>query len=136
MLIDETKYKWKRGGNRDLSFTESPYAVSFTDPLKVYLIEGTAAISIYSNKETTELLYEGSLPFEPIKPIACDALFFVLKSETAMLHITAEVGEEKTILIPFLNTAENMEYINNGYNNDSTFQTTGLSVEPLILHTG
>ncbi|WNX86044.1 hypothetical protein RWV98_07165 [Agathobaculum sp. NTUH-O15-33] len=126
MLIDETKYIWKRGGNMEISFAESPYAAYFTCPLKVYLIEGSAEVLIYTNEEMTELIFEGSLPFEPINPIACDALFFVLISENTLLHITAEVGTEKTVLLPFLNTAENMEYISNSYNDDSTYNTAGI----------
>lgn len=126
MLIDETKYIWKRGGDMEVSVAESPHTIYFPNPLKVYLLEGTAEVSIYTNEEMTDVLFEGSLPFEPIKPIACDALFFVIKSESAKLHITAEVGTEKTALLPFLNTAEEMESLSNSYNDDGTFSTEGL----------
>lgn len=83
-------------------------------------------ISIYSDTEMNDLLFQGVLPYEPDIPIACDGLTFVTETELT-LHLVSEVGILKTVLTPFLNTSENMTVISSSYNDDGTFSTEGLS---------
>ena len=73
-----------------------------------------------------DLLFRGTLPYEPDVPIACDGLTFVAETEL-VLHFISEVGILKTVLTPFLNTSENMTAISSSYNDDGTFSTEGLS---------
>ena len=121
----------------------------FDKPLKVYRIEMvnkassstflTTTVSVYADEEMTELVAEGDfalesqspLTFEPETPFACDCLVFSIATSGryggfSEIRLIAEVGQEKTVLLPFLNTAENMDYISNGYNDDGTYNTAGL----------
>ena len=125
----------------------------FEKPLKIYRIELvnkptgnihiTKTVEVYADEEMTEPLLTGEFPAEskgecnmvPAQPFSCDCLVLHLSAdaESAVkyvglteIHIIAEVGQEKTVLLPFLNTAENMDYISNGYNDDGTFNTEGL----------
>lgn len=125
MLIDETKYLWSKGQPEDIVLSESPFSYAPAQALRIYRFEGEGEISIYSDAEMTELLYRGSLPYEPTTPIACNGLIFTSESEVT-IHLIAETGILKTVLTPYLNTTDGMEYINNGYNDDSTFETAGL----------
>ncbi|MCR0611707.1 hypothetical protein MKD05_10955 [[Clostridium] innocuum] len=142
-------------GNLDTQWETEDYIENaqfvwkFEKPLKVYRIELvnkststtflTKAVSVYADEEMTELMAEGEFPiesrgrlsFEPEQPFACDCLVFAVTSTGryagfSEIRIIAEVGQEKTVLLPFLNTVENMEYVSNGYNDDSTFSTEGL----------
>lgn len=121
----------------------------FDKPLKIYRIElinkatsstfVTKAVSVYADEEMTELMAKGEFPiesrgrlnFEPVQPFACDCIVFDVTSTGryagfSEIRIIAEVGQEKTVLLPFLNTTENMEYVNNGYNDDGTYNTEGM----------
>lgn len=125
----------------------------FDKPLKVYRIELTnkptgsihitKTVEVYVNEELTEPLLTGEFPaeskgrcdLEPEVPLACDCIILNLMADAESgvkyvgltdICIIAEVGEEKTVLIPFLNTADDMEVISGSYNDDSTFQTDGL----------
>ena len=124
----------------------------FEKPLKVYRIELinkptsnihiTKAVEVYADEEMTETLLTGEFPaeskgkcdMEPEQPFACDRLILNLTSDASAgvkyvgltsIRIIAEIGEEKTILTPFLNTSEDMEVISSSYNDDGTFTTTG-----------
>ena len=83
-------------------------------------------ISIYEDEEKSELIYSGLLPFEPEVPVCFTSLMFVADVGTE-LTLVSETGVEKTVLDDFLNTTEGMSYVSNGYNDDSTFSTAGLS---------
>lgn len=120
----------------------------FDKPLKIYRIEFinkptssnylTTSVEIYADDEMTELLLSGTfeeksmstLNLEPDMPIVCDRIVMNLTGNRYIgltnIRIIAEVGQEKTVLLPFLNTTEDMEYVNNGYNDDGTFNTAGL----------
>lgn len=122
----------------------------FDKPLKIYRIELvnkpstdtsiTKSVDVYADEEMEELIISGEfveaskgvLNLEPKKPISCDKVIISLGSYSncvglTSLSIIAEVGEEKIILAPFMNTTEGMTYINNGYNDDSTFSTEGMA---------
>lgn len=126
MLIDETKYLWSKGQPEGVHLSESPFFYALEQPLRIYRFEGTGEISIYSDTEMSDLLFQGTLPYEPDIPIACDGLTFAAETEL-MLHFISEVGILKTVLTPFLNTSENMTAISSYYNDDGTFSTEGLS---------
>lgn len=121
----------------------------FEKPLKIYRIELvnkktssgllTKSVEIYADEEQTELVVEGEfavasqsrLAFEPEQPFSCDCLVFFAVSTGryagfSEIRIIAEVGQEKTVLTPFLNTAEGMETISGNYNDDGTFSTAGM----------
>ena len=126
MLIDETKYLWSKGLPEDVLLSGSPFFYIPEQALRIYRFEGTGEISIYSDAEMNDLLFQGVLPYEPDIPIACDGLTFVTETELT-LHLVSEVGILKTVLTPFLNTSENMTAISSYYNDDGTFSTEGLS---------
>lgn len=128
MLIDETKYNWSRTDPIEILAEENPSNIEFEKALRIYRIEGAAELSIYEDNTKENLLYEGFLPFEPETTIACTSLYieFVTEEEIPSIVLIAESGDEKTVLLPYLNTTEGMSYINNGYNDDSTFSTAGL----------
>lgn len=126
MLIDETKYLWSKGQPEDILLSEGPFSYVPEQALRIYRFEGTGEFSIYSDTEMIDLLFRGTLPYEPDIPIACDGLTFVAETELT-LHLISEVGILKTVLTPFLNTSENMTAISNSYNDDGSFSTEGLS---------
>lgn len=126
MLIDETKYLWSKGQPEDIELSESPFSYAPTQALKIYRFEGDGEISIYSDAEMTELIFQGSLPYEPTAPITCDGLTFTAETVPTTIHLIAETGILKTVLTPHLNTTDGMKYINNGYNDDGTFETAGM----------
>ncbi len=125
----------------------------FDKPLKIYRIELvnkptgnihiTKSVEVYADEGMNEPLLTGEFPavskgecnMEPAQPFSCDCIVLHLSADAESgvkyiglsdMRIIAEVGQEKTILLPFLNTAENMDYISNGYNDDGTFNTEGL----------
>ncbi len=125
----------------------------FDKPLKIYRIELvnkptgnihiTKSVEVYADEDMTEPLLTGEFPtesksecnMEPAQPFPCDCIVLHLSADAdssvkyvglTEIRLIAEVGQEKTVLLPFLNTAENMEYISNGYNDDRTFSTEGL----------
>lgn len=133
--------------------TDVQFLWIFAQPLKIYRIELvnkptgnihiTKSVEVYADEEMTEPLLTGEFPqesksrcdMEPVQPFSCDRIILKLTADAetgvkyvglSEIRIVAEVGQEKTILLPFLNTAENMETISNGYNDDSTFSTEGL----------
>ena len=126
MLIDETKYLWSKGKPEDVLLSEDPLFYVPEQALRIYRFEGTGEFSIYSDTEMIDLLFRGTLPYEPDVPITCDGLTFVAETEL-VLHFISEVGILKTVLTPFLNTSENMTAISSSYNDDGTFSTEGLS---------
>lgn len=129
--------------------TNAQFIWQFEKPLKIYRIEfisnqvdginSNKRVEVYADEEMTEFIIEGEFlaqgksecNLEPEQPFSCDCLVLNLFSDVGCVNLSeiriiAEVGQEKTVLIPFLNTTENMEYVSNGYNDDSTFKTFGL----------
>lgn len=128
--------------------TPIQYTWVFDKPLKIYRIElinmptssvyMTTDVEVYADTEMSELLLSGTfeqksmgeLNLEPELPFSCDQLIFNLAGNRFVgltaIRLIAEIGQEKTVLLPFLNTTEEMEYVNNGYNDDGTFSTAGL----------
>ena len=125
----------------------------FEKPLKIYRIELvnkptsnihiTKSVEVYADEEMTEPIITGEFPagskgrcdLEPAQPFSCDRLVLHLLGDAQAevkyvglteIRLIAEVGQEKTVLLPFLNTAENMETISGSYNDDGTFNTEGL----------
>lgn len=142
-------------GNLDTQWETPDYTETmqfvwkFEKPLKIYRIEivnkktsseyVSKSLSVYADEEMTELMAKGEfevksqsrLNLEPEHPFSCDCLVLDITTTgryggLCEIRLIAEVGQEKTVLLPFLNTAENMDYISNGYNDDSTFSTEGL----------
>lgn len=131
-------------------YTETAQLIwKFDKPLKVYRIELTnkksssaflsKTVSVYADEEMSELVAEGEfaeqsqsiLNLEPEQPFSCDCLVLAITTTgryggLSELRLIAEVGQEKTVLTPFLNTTEDMEYVSNGYNDDNTYSTAGL----------
>ncbi len=133
MLIDASKYLWQRCSPEDIPISESPLAIAFDPPLRVYRFsaEGFAGtLSIFEEEGAAEPIYAGPLPYEPETPVACDSLFFAVEQEEGAapvaLHLLAESGVKKVVLTPFLNTTEGMTAISSSYNDDGTFTTAGL----------
>lgn len=121
----------------------------FEKPLKIYRIELvninsedldiTKNVEVYADEEMTVLLCTGEFPeqsagicdMEPETPVSCDGIVLQLSAMNhyvglASIQIIAEVGEEKTVLLPFLNTAEGMEAVSSSYNDDGTFTCAGM----------
>lgn len=131
---------WKGGG------TSVRFIWEFESPLKIYLMElvngddcPSHTVEVYADIEMAELMAGGELAegqrsvlaLEPDEPFCCDTLVLNMTSPDQYvglsdIQLTAEVGEEKTVLLPFLNTSEDMEYISNGFNDDGTYQTVGV----------
>lgn len=126
MLVDESKYIWRKTDPIIVLIPESSHTENFVKPLKIYRIEGVGTITLYVDEDQTEEIYNGTLPYEPDAPFVCDSLVFTTETLKVEVSIIAEVGEEKTVLTPFLNTSNNMEAISNGYTDDRTYQTEGL----------
>lgn len=126
MRIIEDEYNWKRADATVIVLDVGTENVAFETPLKIYRIRGEGEISIYEDEEKSELIYSGLLPFEPEVPVCFTSLMFVADVGTE-LTLVSETGVEKTVLDDFLNTTEGMSYVSNGYNDDSTFSTAGLS---------
>lgn len=127
MIIDESLYNWSKNPTKGVSMTESSFSYEFEQPIKIYRIEGSGSVSIYSDETEEVLLFNGELPFEPTTPIACDSLYFQTEVFPMELTIISEGGIEKIDLTTYLNTTENMEVISNSFNDDGTYTTTGLS---------
>lgn len=133
--------------------TDACFIWHFKKPLKIYRIELvnkptgnihiTKSVEVYADEEMTEAIITGEFlagskgrcNLEPAQPFSCDCLVLHLlgNAEAGVkyvglteIRLIAEVGQEKTVLLPFLNTSENMDYISNGYNDDGTFTTEGL----------
>lgn len=141
-------------GNAETHFEGADYTDQlqftwiFDKPLKIYRIELvnkpssssylSTAVDVYADEERTDFLLSGTFAeesmstvnLEPEQPFACDQLVLNLTGNRYVgltsLRIIAESGIEKTVLTPFLNTSEDMEAISEGYNDDSTFSTSGL----------
>lgn len=126
MRIIEDEYNWKRADATVIVLDAGTENVAFETPLKIYRIRGKGEISIYEDEEKSELIYSGLLPFEPEVPVCFTSLMFVADVGTE-LTLVSETGVEKTVLDDFLNTTEGMSYVSNGYNDDGTFSTAGLS---------
>ena len=126
MRIIEDEYNWKRADATVIALDAGTENVAFETPLKIYRIRGEGEISIYEDEEKSELIYSGLLPFEPEVPVCFTSLMFVADVGTE-LTLVSETGVEKTVLDDFLNTTEGMSYVSNGYSDDSTFSTAGLS---------
>lgn len=126
MRIIEDEYNWRRAAATVIMLEQGTENVIFETPLKVYRIRGIGEVSIYEDEEKSELLYSGFLPFEPEIPICCTSLMFVA-AEGTEISIVSETGIEKTVLDEYLDTTEGMTYVSNGYNDDSTYSTAGLS---------
>lgn len=121
---------------------------TFDKPLKIYRIEFvnkpssstyfTTSVEMYADEEMSELLFSGAfeeksmsaLELEPETPIACDHLILKLTGNRYIglttIRIIAEVGQEKTVLFPYINTAEGMEFVHDGYDDDGTYTTPGM----------
>lgn len=150
------------------SVTNAQFTWIFDKPLKIYQIELvnkptsnihiTKSVEVYTDDEMTDVLLSGEFPsasksncdLEPAQPFSCDRIILNLTSDAeagvkyvglSEIHIIAEVGQEKTVLLPFLDTAEDMEYVSNGYNDDGTYTTdgwtdfmfNGLAANPLYI---
>lgn len=126
MRIIEDEYNWKRAEPVELTLDETLATIEFEQPLKIYRIRGDGEITIFEDEELSEEIYSGSFPFEPEVPICCTGLTFVAEEGMAIMLI-AEVGVQKTVLEAFLNTTEGMDFVNNGYNDDGTYSTAGLT---------
>ena len=126
MLIEENKYLWSKGQPEDIELSESPFSYVPEQALRIYRFEGDGEITIFADEEMTEEVYQGSLPYEPTEPIPCNGLTFTFATPVTV-HLVAETGILKTVLIPYLNTTEGMEVIHDGYNDDSTYATAGLA---------
>ena len=131
MLVDESKYIWQKESVEEVSLTSGSFPFIPARVLRVYQFDSvdyTGEITILESETAEKPLYQGTLPFIPQASIAFNSLVFVLPEEsgTAVISVTAETGTLKAVLEPYLNTTEGMDYISNGYNDDSTYSTTGL----------
>ena len=134
MLIEQTDYLWKKGQLEDIALTAEPLTFTPEKPVRIYKFDSadyTGDITIWASVDDTEPLYQGTLPYIPDTPIACDSLVFMLtegeETISATIHLVAEVGTTKALLTPYLNTSAGMSYVNSSYNDDTTYSTTGLS---------
>lgn len=137
--------RWEAAQN----ITPVQFIWHFEKPLKVYRIElvnkysgsnmVTKNVHVYADEAMETLVAEGIfgdtsksiLNLEPEQPVSCDCLVLDLDTYNQYTGLTsllliAEIGEEKTVLTPFLNTSEDMDAISSSYNDDGTFTTTGL----------
>ena len=110
-------------------------------PLCIYAVRvsGTAGMDICFYADTAEGQKmgnaseetEGSYLFHPGIPIAVDTLVLTCHSPAGEVQInTMEVLAEEgsiTDLSPFMNTADGMETVSSGFNDDSTFSVKGIS---------
>lgn len=126
MRIVEDDYIWKRANPTEVILERMEQTVVFDTPLKIYRFKGDGDCLIYVDKEQTELIYSGNLPYEPQIPVCCTELTFV-GAVAAGITLVSETGIPKIVLDAFLDTTEGMTYVSSGYNDDGTFTTAGLS---------
>lgn len=134
MLIEQTDYLWKRSTLEDIILAADSFDFTPEKPVRVYKFDSadyTGEITIFEAEDATEPLYRGTLPYIPDMPIAVDGLTFVLPEGeepiSATIHLVAEVGTPKAMLTPYLNTTTGMSAITSSYNDDSVYNTAGLS---------
>lgn len=134
MLIEQTDYLWQRSPLEDIILAAGSFAFTPEKPVRVYKFDSAdyaGEITIFEAEDATEPLYRGTLPYIPDMPIAVDGLVFVLPEGeepiSATIHLVAEVGAPKAMLTPYLNTTTGMSAITSSYNDDSVYNTAGLS---------
>ncbi|WP_395152286.1 hypothetical protein [uncultured Allofournierella sp.] len=134
MLIKQTDYLWKRNPLEDINIVADSFIYVPEKPVRVYKFDSadyTGEITIFETEDATEPLYQGTLPYIPDMPIAFDGLVFVLPERedpiSVTIHLVAEVGTPKAVLTPYLNTTTGMSAISSSYNDDSVYNTAGLS---------
>lgn len=126
MLIDATLYNWSQTAPITVTLEALEQEVVSAVPVRIYKVSGTAQVSFYEDSEKTNLVYSGTLPWEPAEPVSCDSLYVVTDTLTD-LKVVAEVGVRKIDFTPYLNTTSGMTAISSAYNDDSYYTATGLS---------
>lgn len=66
------------------------------------------------------------MPWEPEEPVACDGLY-VVSDALCDLTVVCEIGTPKLDFTPYLNTTDGMTAVSSAYNDDGTYNTTGMS---------
>ena len=134
MLIEQNDYLWKRSLLEEITLTAGSFTFTPEKPIRVYKFDSTdytGEITILETEDATEPLYQGTLPYIPDAPIAFDSLVFVLPGDdetlSASIRLVAEVGTVKALLTPYLNTTDGMTALTSSYNDDSVYNTTGMS---------
>ena len=140
MLIDHTDYLWKREKLEGIALTGSPFIYAPEKPMRAYKFyssDYTGEVSIFDSESAEAPFYHGALPYIPQQPISFNSLVFMIPAQahstasasaiTATIDMVAEVGTLKAVLEPYMNTTDGMDYVHNGYNDDSTYSTTGFS---------
>lgn len=126
MLIDQSLYSWSQTAPLTITLESMEQEVTSAIPVRIYKMSGTARVSIYEDAEKTNLVWEGTLPWEPTEPVACDG-FFVVSDTLTDLKVVVEKGVRKIDFSPYLNTTSGMTAVNSSYNDDSYYTVTGLS---------
>ena len=126
MLIDQSLYSWSQMAPLTVTLEALEQEVPSAVPVRIYKVSGTARVSFYEDAEKTNLVYSGSLPWEPSKPVACDG-FYVVSDTLTELKVVAEKGVRKIDFTPYLNTTSGMTAVNSSYNDDSYYSVTGIS---------
>lgn len=126
MLIDQSLYNWSQMAPLTVTLESLVQEVTSAIPVRIYKVSGTARVSIYEDAEKTNLVWEGTLPWEPAVPMACDG-FFVVSDTLTELKVVVEKGVRKIDFSPYLNTTTGMTAVNSAYNDDSYYTVTGLS---------
>lgn len=126
MLINATLYNWSQTAPITVTLEALEQEVTSAVPVRIYKVSGTAQVSFYEDAEKTNLVYSGTLPWEPAEPVACDGLYVVSDTLTD-LKVVAEAGVRKIDFTPYLNTTSGMTAISSAYNDDSYYTATGIS---------
>lgn len=122
MLIDPNNYFWSRVPIITVDVATGEQLIDVGSPIRVYRIEGDAAISLYEDAEKTSLIFEGTLPTEFDTLFSCDMVYLVSNADTALQFI-CEIGIPKADLSPYMNTTAGMTTLVSG-NDDSTYSVS------------
>lgn len=126
MLINASEYNWAKSAPLKVSLSALEQDIPTGAPVRIYRISGNAQVTLYEASDKATVVYSGSLPWEPELPVACDGLY-VVTDRLCDLTVVCEAGTRKIDFTPYLNTSSGMTSVNSAYNDDTTYNTTGMS---------
>lgn len=141
MILNSTKYAWRKGTIDNIIVTNELSEHTFSSPILIYQINGTGNIIIKADLEND--IYEGELPFAPSAPIACDSLFIQSNIQTEISFVCL-IGQNKVTISNHFNSSSGMTTLQSNLsgNNAATidmpftgFMFNGVEVTKIYVNT-